>query len=158
MSIRIRNQRDLAAVFKNTPTELVGNEMPAGSHKYRAIPTEYNGHKYPSRAQANRAAELDAMQLAGHVDLWLPEVPIFVGEPGIDKPFRVDFLVAAIVGHGLSTDGREIPEIRIHAEDVKGYETASFRRHVRQWKLRGPCPLHVIKRGETTIVEGADQP
>ncbi len=112
--------------------------------KYNAQRTEYGGRMYDSKSEAKRAYELDLLQLAGEVAWWLPQVPVMVGEPGVDKPFRVDFLVATPVVYG---------SVMVHAEDVKGMETASFRRHVKQWKLRGPFPLHVLTGRGTEIIE-----
>lgn len=39
--------------------------MNKGKNKYGAIRTEYNGVMYASRAEANRAGELDALERAG---------------------------------------------------------------------------------------------
>jgi len=117
----------------------VGGRKP--QNKYHAIQTEYRGVIYASKAEANRAAELDLLVRAGSVLWWLRQVPIDIGEPGVDKPYRVDFLVC---------DRDE----QIHAEDVKGIETASFRRHVKQWGIRGPFPLYVIYHGKTEVVQG----
>lgn len=118
--------------------------------------TEYRGVVYDSRAEADRAAVLDALVRAGQVAWWLRQVPVDIGEPGVDKPYRVDFLVAVratwSVVHKSETI-REIESIVIHAEDVKGFDTPSFRRHIAQWRKRGPFPLHVIRGKHLEIIE-----
>jgi hypothetical protein len=118
-------------------------EKPKRRSKYRAKPTEYDGRRYDSIAEAKRAMELDLLKQHGAVRWWLPQVPVPIGEPGVDKPYRVDFLVCHV-----GVDGSE----SICAEDVKGVDTASFRRHVRQWRKRGPFPLHVIRMGKVDEV------
>jgi hypothetical protein len=110
-------------------------------NKYHAQRTLYAGQWYDSKAEAKRAEDLDQLVLAGRVTWWLRQVPVMVGEPGVDRMFRVDFLVAEPCFNSRA--------VHIHAEDVKGVETASFRRHVRQWRLRGPVDLHVL--GPKTI-------
>ncbi len=110
-------------------------------NKYHAVRTQCNGVLYASKAEAGRAEILDLLVRSGEVRWWLRQVPIDIGEPGVDKPFRVDFLVCD-------------KNNQVHAEDVKGVETASFRRHKKQWRLRGPFPLHVIFNDKTEIVHG----
>lgn len=112
------------------------------AHKFNAISTEYNGRKYASKAEARRAYELDILKRSGSITLWFPQVSIDIGEPNVDRPYRVDFLVIS-----LNTG-------EIWAEDVKGVETASFRRHIRQWRKNGPCDLHVISCGRSETIVG----
>jgi hypothetical protein len=114
-------------------------------NKYHAIQTEYRGVRYASKAEAARAAELDLLILAGKVTWWLRQVPIDIGEAGVDKPYRVDFLVCEEYRPDF---------FQVWAEDVKGIETSSFQRHLKQWRIRGPFPLHVIKNGKTEIIQG----
>lgn len=116
---------------------------PARRSKYNAKPTEYGGVRYDSKAEAKRAEQLDRLIAQGAVRWWLRQVPVDVGEPGVDKPYRVDFLVC-MVEPDFTTS--------VHAEDVKGVSTASFNRHVRQWRKRGPFPLHVIRKGKTEVI------
>lgn len=144
MSIRL-TETDLSS--------LLGISKPQRKHKYGAKATEYNGMKYPSKAQAERAAQLDALQAAGKVAWYLKEVPIFIGEQGVDKPYRVDFLVAELVAQcHCRTLGQPMRHIEIRAEDVKGFQTATFKRHVRQWRLKGPFPLWVIRGKDVEII------
>src|SRR5271157_5736179 len=103
-------------------------------------PTSLNGRRFPSKAQAKRADELEMLKRAGQVAWVLYEVPIDIGEPGVDKPYRVDFVVGQLTAHYPSG----AMAYQVHAEDVKGFNTSSFNRHVKQWRIRGPFPLHII--------------
>lgn len=46
---------------------LHGGFRHAREHKYRAIPTEWNGIKFSSKAEARRAAELDILRRHGSI-------------------------------------------------------------------------------------------
>ena len=104
--------------------------------------TEYNGITYDSKAEADRAAVLDMLQRASVVTWWLRQVPVDIGDPGVDLPYKVDFLVF---------EGG-----RIHAEDVCGIITVQKQRRIRQWKKRGPFPLHIIHGKNFEIIERGD--
>lgn len=104
--------------------------------KYNAKPTEYKGRKYDSKAEAAYARQLDQMQEAGIVHLWLRQIPFDLGE---DSRYRSDFFVILACGD-------------FFACDVKGVETASWKRTKRLWKKYGVMPLHVIKKGKTTEI------
>ena len=115
--------------------------------KYKAIRTEYGGRWYASKAEAARAAELDLLLRAGKIAWWLPQVPICLGLP--ENRYVVDFLVAESDGGGNS--------VTVHAEDVKGTETAKFRRDVKLWLAYAPFPLWIIKRGKVReIIPGQE--
>jgi Protein of unknown function (DUF1064) len=105
--------------------------------KYRAVKRVYNGRLYDSIAESERAGVLDLLMDAGVIDDWVGQVTITLG----DITYRVDFVV---IEHG-----------RTHAEDVKGFETVRFKLCKRLWLKYGPCPLHVIKRGNVEIIQGA---
>lgn len=73
---------------------------PAKPHKYHAQPTEQNGRRYPSKKQAQYAADLALRKAAGEISFWLEEVPFLL--PGVytDKRgrqrravYRLDFMV-----------------------------------------------------------------
>lgn len=108
--------------------------------KYKAKRTEYGGRTYASKAEARRAEQLDLLKMAGKVKWWLPQVPVFVGEDEVDERVWIDFLVCEI-----RPDGSE----HTYGEDVKGVETAKFKRQRKQWAKRGPFPLVVIKGKKT---------
>lgn len=111
-----------------------------GPNKYRAKKTEYGGVVYDSRVEAAYARRLDLLKGAGQVRWWLRQVPVMIGEPGVDKPYRVDFVVCYADGS-------------VRAEEVKGVETPQFKRQKRQWAKRGPFPLHVISGKSVEVIE-----
>lgn len=114
-------------------------------HKYHAKPTVYNGVRYDSKAEAEHAARLDLAQRAGAIRRWARQAPIPIGEAGVDRPYRVDFVVQ-------NNDGS------IHAEEVKGAETADFKRRKKQWAKRGPFPLLIIKGKHMEILPRGVEP
>lgn len=103
--------------------------------KYRAKPTVYNGVRYASKAESVRAAELDLQIIAGLIAWWIGQPLFRLGVP--ENTYRPDFLVI-----GGDTHDREV-----WVEDVKGVETAAFRRNKKLWKSYGPCALRIIRRG-----------
>lgn len=106
--------------------------------KYRNCPTLYNGRKYPSKAEAQRAVELDMLEGANEIRMWVPQVGIDLPLP--ETRYRVDFLV-----------------VGLHAtwcEDVKGKETPAFEAHVRRWREYGRCDLVILKRVERRRTAG----
>lgn len=106
----------------------------------KAKRTEYNGVVYDSKAEAERAAVLDLLQISGTVDWWLRQVPVDIGDPGVDLPYRVDFLVCAAG--------------RVYAEEVCGIITRQKQRRIKQWEKRGPFPLHIIRGKIVEVIEG----
>lgn len=118
---------------------------PPKRNKYNAQPTRYRGWRFDSKAEAEYAKRLDALQGGGSVLWWLRQVAIDLTE---DDRYRVDFLVCY-------SDGELV------AVEVKGVETDAFRRTRRLWLKYGPFPLKIIKKnrivdtlwdGETTSV------
>lgn len=73
--------------------------------KYRNVPTEYDGRKYDSKAEAAQAAQLDLEKKSGQIRGWLPQVSFAL--PGLTRRMVVDFLVV-------------MPDGRIRLQDVKG--------------------------------------
>lgn len=122
---------------------LKGIQVKSGQSKYRAVRTEYNGVMYASKAEANRARQLDADPL---VAWWIGQVRLRLGCP--ENIYVPDFLVA-LRSNFLSSV--------VHAEDVKGMETAKFRRDKKLWKSYGPFPLWIIKGGKIEVIEGGRQ-
>lgn len=98
-------------------------------HKYNAHPTIYNGVRYASKAEAQRAAILDRLVEYGNLRWWIGQPLFRLGCP--ENTYRPDFLV-------VSEDSG------IWVEDVKGVETATFRRNVKLWRNYGPCPLLIL--------------
>lgn len=100
-------------------------------HKYSAKRTVYAGISYPSKAEAERAQQLDMLKCSNHVKGWERQVRFELGCP--ENRYTVDFVVTEYDGNQW-------------AEDVKGYETATFKRNKRLWRSYGPMPLRIIKR------------
>lgn len=120
---------------------------------FRARPTIHNGIRYASKAEANRAAELELLERAGKVVWWIPQVTIRLGCP--ENTYRVDFLVAEMprpIGGSTVQYG-----LAVHAEDVKGWETPQFAKHKRLWAKYGRFPLHVIHKGHVEIVTPGEE-
>jgi hypothetical protein len=109
--------------------------------------TEYNGRKYDSKAEAEYAAQLDAMKAAGEIAWWLPQVSVPLGP---DFKTRVDFQVAYIFT-SMSIPG---PLLIVEAHEVKGKETREFAKVRKLWPKYAPFPMHVIKKGNVEIIEG----
>lgn len=113
-------------------------------NKYRAVPTEYNGVRYHSKAEAARAQHLDMLKAAGEVVEWHRQPRFTLGCP--ENVYVADFLVKDRNGW--------------HTEDVKGAETAKFRHDKKLWRVYGCQPLHIIRGGKTVevIVPGEPAP
>jgi hypothetical protein len=112
--------------------------MTAYHRPFRAKPTIFDGVRYDSKTEANRAAVLELLRKAGELRWWLRQVTVRLGCP--ENTYRVDFVVCM-------QDGR------VHAEDVKAIETREFRRHKRLWQAFGPFPLHVIGKKAVELIE-----
>ncbi len=89
--------------------ELRQEERPKRS-KYGNIRTEYRGRVYDSKAEARRAAELDAL-VPAEIVAWFPQVTFNLAG-GIR--YRCDFLVI-------------LPDGTWRAEDVKGKATDVYK-------------------------------
>lgn len=117
--------------------ELTPVKSPASKvGKYRNVRTIYNGVLYDSKFEAEYAAELDIMKASGYVTLWIRQPTFRLGCP--ENVYRPDFFVVHHNGYCA-------------AVDVKGTETAKFRRDKKLWAQYGECPLEIVRRGE--IVE-----
>ena len=107
--------------------------------KYNAKPTVYKGRKYDSRAEAKYAIGLDTQMASGIIHLWLRQPAFDLGE---DTRYRADFFVIESSGE-------------FYATDVKGMETASFKKIRKLWSKYGEMPLRVIKKGRLAYtIEG----
>ncbi len=123
--------------------ELAGERAPP-PHKYHAQATEYNGRKYPSKAQAARAYQLDMLAKNKAIHGYLEEVTFRLGP---DFRYRADFVV---FGDWVACNSFEV-----WAEDVKGYMTPRFKTAVKLWRKYGPFPLHVIGNKSTEVIGGS---
>ena len=106
-------------------------------HKYLAKRTVYNGVSYASKAEAARAAKLDWM--SGEIRFWLGQPKFRLGCP--ENIYVPDFLVCMRNGD-------------VYVEDVKGVETAKFRRDKKLWAKYGPCDLWIIWEDHAEMIEG----
>lgn len=107
--------------------------MNFGRHKYMAKRTEYDGVSYASKAEAQRAQALDWLQRNGDILAWFRQVKCYLGVP--ENTYTPDFLVIGVAG-------------QCWFEDVKGMETAAFKRNKRLWKSYGRLVLRIIKNGK----------
>lgn len=114
-------------------------------NKYNVSPPAdrtFDGKVYASKAEMERAKELrfyiergDFMEVVEQ-----PRVSLGCRE----NVYVPDFLVIPYPGTVNS-----IPQGSAHYEDVKGMETAAFRKNLKLWSKYGRLPLHVLtaKRG-----------
>lgn len=109
----------------------------SGGNKYHAVRTIYDGVTYGSKAEAERAAELDLLVRSGEVRTWIGQPKFRLGDA--INVYVADFLVATAAGE-------------VWAEDVKGRETSKFRRDKRLWKKHGRIELRVIRREGRRLV------
>lgn len=98
-------------------------------HKFHAIPTEADGIKFASKAEARYYGELKLRHQAGEVVFWLRQVPFHL--PGGVK-YVCDFLV-------FEADGT------VHVIDVKGVETTTFRAKRRMVEALYPVKIELSK-------------
>lgn len=121
--------------------ELVAKDAPASKRpsKYGAVRCEWNGRKYPSKAEMDHARQLHGLVEAGMLSWVLEQVPITLG----DTKYRMDFLTPT--EHG------------VEAVDVKGFEKPKDKEVLRLWRKYGPFPLRIIRNGVTVrLVTGCD--
>lgn len=114
-------------------------------HKYGIAAKEkrtYKGVVYDSRAESIRAAELDLIFPNHRCGFWLRQVPIQLGP---DRLWRADFMCCE------RRQALDDMYKQIWYEDVKGVETAAFKRVLKLWKkyMKGGPPLHILKRQST---------
>lgn len=110
--------------------------------KYRNTPTMYRGQRYDSKAEAEFAQLLDTSLLAGEILEYVRQPVVRLGVP--ENVYRPDFLVIPRVG---------VP----YYVDVKGVETAKFKRDKKLWSAYGRLALLVKGRKGTETVEPADK-
>ena len=101
--------------------------------KYRvSLPDErrWNGRTYGSKAEMRYAQQLDVLLRAGEILDYVEQPRRCLGVP--ENVYVPDFLV-------IPSEGRP------YYVDVKGHETAKFKRDVKLWASYGHLPLHVVK-------------
>lgn len=130
---------ELHSLHPNHPDNPAREPPTPKPSKYRNKRTEYGGRTYDSKAEAIRAEQLDWEKSAGLIREWTPQPAYHLGCP--EHTYRADFEV-------IGKDGET------WTEDVKGTETSKFRQDKRLWRVYGPHPLRVLKRGkETEVIE-----
>jgi hypothetical protein len=97
-------------------------------HKFHAVPTEADGIKFASKAEARYYQFLKARVAAGEVVFFLRQVPFHL--PGGVK-YVADFLT-------FDADGS------CHVIDVKGMETAAFKAKRKQVEAMYPVKIEVV--------------
>ena len=99
-------------------------------NKYNAVRTEYKGRNYDSKAEAAYAHGLDVLLMAGQLRYVSPQPVFYLA----GNSYRANFLVE-------DNDGKLV------VVDVKGMDTAAFKRIKKNWQAVGPSmPLVVIGR------------
>ena len=96
-------------------------------HKYKAQPTVTDGIRFDSKKEARYYAELKLRVAAGEVVFFLRQVPIHMA--GSAK-MVIDFLE-------FHADGT------VHFVDVKGYETAQFKKNKRMVEALYPIEVEL---------------
>lgn len=124
-----------------------GKPFSRAANKYRAVRTEHDGRTYASKAEALRAAELDALKAAGVIRHWEPQPRFRLG--CAENVYVADFLVWPADRSGP-----------VWVEEVKGRDTSKFRRDLKLWARYGPCDLLIYRRGRLaeTITPGGAEP
>ena len=134
------------------------------SNKYRSKRTECAGVWYASKAEAARAMELDMLKKAGEIIEWIPQPVFRLGVP--ENKYVADFLVinspqcsycGAKHAHGCIGPMEHRKEPRAWVEEIKGVETAVFKKNKRLWQAYGRLPLVIRRNGvevERIIPEG----
>ena len=87
------------------------------------------GVEYDSKAEADRADELDLLLRTGNIIEVREQVTFQLGP---DTTYRADFVITDAKG--------------VCAEDVKGYPSRDFQRTIRLWKKYGTMPLRIMTR------------
>lgn len=89
--------------------------------------TEYNGHKYPSKAEKRHAMDLDLDLAAGTIDRWEGQVWVT-----LVKGFRAQMDFQAWKGDETWFD------------EVKGRKSRRWKDIMNLWKHHGPAKLRVL--------------
>ena len=98
--------------------------------KYHNTPTEIDGIRFDSKAEAGRYLTLKALKASGNI-LWFSRQPSFLLPGGVR--YMPDFLVCGAAG-------------LIWVEDVKGVETEAFKIKKKLWEDAFPgLELRVIR-------------
>ena len=111
-------------------------------NKYKVAPKAdrtHNGKVYPSKAEMTCAITLQADPTITLI-IEQPQVPL-----GEDTVYKPDFFVYRAGAN------------EAYFIDVKGVETADFKRNKRLWAKYGPLPLHIRKNGKVVEIVERDE-
>lgn len=109
------------------------------ANKWNARKTEYKGAVYDSLVEAEYAAHLDTLVVAGEVVDWERQVPVTIldGPKARDRTkLIVDFWVCYAKGNS-------------HYEDVKGKILPTFLLKVKMWQRSVPHELWVVTKDDS---------
>lgn len=123
MTLDLTRLRDNPDLVRLNPELLEPVEKPSKRAKYGNVRTAFQGREYASKREAQRAADLDALEIAGEIAGWIPQWPFRLAG-GIK--YVCDFLV-------ILNDGTW------RAEDVKSEATrriATYRMKRRLFRER----------------------
>lgn len=121
-------------------------------NKFRVAPKAdrtFNGKVYASKAEAQRARELKVWCETEGTTV-TPQPRFHLGCP--ENTYVADFHCRTAPGDTallVTFDGKE-HRLTEWVEDVKGVETAKFKRDVKLWRAYGPCVLVILKRRGNT--------
>lgn len=96
-------------------------------HKFKAKPQEYDGIKFPSKAEAKRYIELKALQAKGEITFFLRQVPFHLAG-GVK--YVCDFMI-------FWADGS------VTIEDVKGMKTTLY--IAKKKMVESTYPIEIIE-------------
>ena len=114
----------------------VGRAGRGTGSKWRNTPTHGpRSRRYDSRAEADRAQELEQLKRTGEITEWWPQVSCYLA--GV--VYRVDFLVVTATPHA----GDPGP---VWAEDVKGVVKQQDRTNKKLWVANASVPLVYLFR------------
>ena len=96
-------------------------------HKFKAKPQEYDGIKFPSKAEAKRYIELKVLQAKGEITFFLRQVPFHLAG-GVK--YVCDFMI-------FWADGS------VTVEDVKGMKTTLY--IAKKKMVESTYPIEIIE-------------
>ena len=102
-------------------------------NKYKVSSKEnrtWNDKTYASKAEMIYAQHIGMLKKAGEVSVCIEQPKVWLGVP--ECKYVPDFFV-------VYEDGK------YEFIDVKGNETAKFKRDKKLWKAYGDCPLRIVK-------------
>lgn len=127
----------LPAIVQDLVRQQIGQEVQKRHrNKYHVAPADerrFNGRTYHSKAEMQYAKKLDAYLRAGLILDYIEQPRVWLGVP--ENTYVPDFLV-------IPAD--ETP----YYVDVKGVETAKFRKDKKLWAAYGRLELRIVKRGQ----------